>query len=603
MTTLPELLDFASLRAFYAGGGTPAAMAEAVIARMRSAKDPAIFITRVPEEALLSAAQALVERAPEPNALPLWGLPFVVKDNIDVAGLPTTAGCPDFAYGPDRDAAVIARLVAAGALLLGKTNLDQFATGLNGTRSPYGAPRCVFDPDYVSGGSSSGSAVAVAAGLAAFSLGTDTAGSGRVPAAFNNVVGVKPTPGRVPTTGVVPACRSLDVVSIFACSVADAAEVRRVAEGFDAADPFSRRVEHVPLPAEGLHVGVLAEGDRAFFGNMGYEHLYAAAVERAQALGAAIVAIDYASFQEAAALLYDGPWVAERLAAIEAFATARPDSMDPTVRAIVLGAQSRTAVEAYRGQYRLLACRRAAEAEWTKADLLMLPTAPDIPTVDAMRADPVALNARLGLYTNFANLMGLAAISVPAGFTGKGLPFGVTLFGPGDSDEALAPFAHAMHAAAHCGSGIDRAKRPGPAPAPRTGGLPIMVVGAHLSGMPLNRELLAAGGTLVRRCRTAPDYRLYVLPDTDPPKPGLVRDPGHRGRGLEVEIWSLPPADFGRFVAAIPAPLGIGKVRLEDGSEVPGFLCEPAGLAGAEEITAMGGWRAYMDMRARTTAA
>ncbi len=603
MTTLPDLLDFASLRAFYAGGGTPAMMAETAIARIRAAKDPAIFITRVPDEALLSAARALVERAPEPDALPLWGIPFVVKDNIDVAGLPTTAGCPDFAYDPERDATVVARLVAAGALLLGKTNLDQFATGLNGTRSPYGAPRCVFDPDYVSGGSSSGSAVAVAAGLAAFSLGTDTAGSGRVPAAFNNIVGVKPTPGRVPITGVVPACRSLDVVTVFACSVADATEVRRVAEGFDAADPFSRRFADVALPGRKLRIGVLADGDRAFLGSQDNGRLYAEAIARAEALGAQIATIDYAPFREAAALLYDGPWVAERLAAIEGFATARPDSMDPAVRAIVLGAQSRTAVEAYRGQYRLLACRRAAEAEWAKADLLMLPTAPGIPTVDAMRADPVALNARLGLYTNFANLMGLAAISVPAGFTGKGLPFGVTLFGPGDSDEALAPFAHAMHAAAQCGSGIDRTKAVRNPPVPLTDALPIMVVGAHLSGMPLNGELVAAGGTLVKRCRTAPDYRLYVLPDTDPPKPGLVRDRHHRGPGLEVEIWSLPPAAFGRFVAAIPAPLGTGKVRLEDGSEVPGFLCEPAGLAGAEEITALGGWRAFMDLRARTTAA
>ncbi len=591
---LPEMLDIPTLRQGYAERRWSPAELLALLAERMDKADPATFITRAPIAALFKATADLIARAPEPNSLPLWGIPFAVKDNIDVAGMPTTAACPAFSHVADMDAEVVARLRKAGAIVIGKTNLDQFATGLNGTRSPYGAPRCVFDSNYVSGGSSSGSAVAVAAGLCVFSLGTDTAGSGRVPAAFNNIVGIKPTPGLISNAGMVPACRSLDCVSIFAATVADGALVRKLAEGFDAADPFSRRATPGSLPAEGLRAGVLAAANRQFFGDHEAERLYATAIERARGLGAALVEIDYAPFSETAALLYEGPWVAERFAAFESFGVPS-DQLDPSVAGIMLGGAGHSAADAFRGQYRLAELRRRTEAEWAKTDILLLPTAPTIYRVAEMLADPITLNSRLGAYTNFFNLLGLSAIAVPAGFRSDGLPFGVTLAAPGFCDEALAPFATAMHQAAKTGSGLDRRfivpSQPAPAPDDR---LRLAVVGAHLSGMALNGELLALGATLDRRCRTTGDYRLHLLPGTNPAKPGLVREAGFAGPGIELEVWALPADAFGRFVAAIPAPLGIGKISLSDGTAVSGFLCEKDAVTGAEEITTFGGWRAYM---------
>jgi allophanate hydrolase len=596
---LPTILDLATLGDLYASGAlTPVALAEAVADRMAASRDPAIFITPVGREALRAAAEDLMARAPEPNSLPLWGVPFTVKDNIDVAGMPTTAACPAFAYGAQADAHVVAKLKAAGALVTGKTNLDQFATGLNGTRSPYGAPRSVFSADHISGGSSSGAAVSVAAGLASFALGTDTAGSGRVPAAFNNLVGIKPTPGLVSSTGLVPACRSLDCISVFAASVGDGIAIRRAMEGFDARDPFSRPAIPHALPPRGLRVGVLAHPEREFYGDAGTEALYDAAVARLAGLGASAVPFDYAPFREIAALLYQGPWVAERLAAIEGFFGEHADAMDASVRGIVESARGYSAADAFRGRYALEALRRRTDAVFAELDLLLLPTAPTTYTVAEMLGDPVRLNSRLGLYTNFANLLGCAAIAIPAGFGPDGLPGGVTLVGPAFSDEALAPLADALHRAAQCGMGIDRAA---PVPsASRVARAPsetiaLVVVGAHLSGLPLNHQLVDLGGTLLARTRTARDYRLYALPGTHPAKPGLVCEPGFGGPGLAVEVWGLTPAAFGRFVDAIPAPLGIGKIRLQDGRLVSGFLCEAHAIAGATEVTAYGGWRAFVE--------
>ncbi|WP_377298152.1 allophanate hydrolase [Rhizobium sp. SGZ-381] len=597
---IPAILDLAALKALYAEGLSPLDLVEEVIARRKASDDPAVFITETPDEDLRGAARELLASHPQPNSLPLWGIPFAVKDNIDVAGLPTTAACPAFAYAAQQDATVVARLKAAGALVIGKTNLDQFATGLNGTRSPYGAPRSVFDKAYVSGGSSSGSAVAVASGLASFALGTDTAGSGRVPAAFNNLVGIKPTPGLVPNVGVVPACRSVDVVTVFAATVGDGAAIRRVMEGYDAGDPYSRKSTPVALPASGLRIGVLDGAEREFFGNAAVEALYDAAIARAQSLGAAIVPFDYAPFRQAAELLYNGPWVAERLAAVKDFFATNVDDFDPTVRKIIEGAKAYDAVDAFEGQYRLGHLRQKALAEWEKLDLLMLPTSPTTYTVEAMLADPIVRNSHFGRYTNFANLFGHAAIAVPGGFGADGLPSGVTLFGPSFSDDALAPFADALHRAASCGMGKDKVAvlpEASKVAAADDGLVTIMVVGAHLTGMPLNHELTGPGGTLFKTCRTAGDYRLYVLPNTTPPKPGLIRDPGFEGQGLEVEVWKVAPAAFGRFVQNIPAPLGIGKVTLEDGSQVSGFLCEPYAIEGAQEVTALGGWRAYIASR------
>ena len=593
---LPDILDLPGLRALYASGSlTPSGLCEALAARMEASDDPAIFITRLDSTALAAQAEALVARAPAANSLPLWGIPFAVKDNIDVAGLPTTAACPAYAYKPDADAFVVAKLRAAGAIVTGKTNLDQFATGLNGTRSPYGAPRCVFDEAYVSGGSSSGSAVAVAAGLAAFSLGTDTAGSGRVPAAFNNLVGVKPTPGLLSTSGVVPACRSLDVVSIFATSVSDGVAIRKIAEGFDASDPFSREDKPRPLPRN-PRVGILRLDERVFHGDDASAALYEAVVQRLADLGATAVPFDYAPFREIATLLYGGPWVAERLAAIEGFYARNADAFDPTVGAILASAKTYSAVDAFKGRYELEALRRRTETTWAGVDMLLLPTAPTTYTVAAMQADPVALNSNLGRYTNFANLLGLAAIAVPAGFRPDGLPFGITLIGLGSTDDALAPLADALHRATGTGLARDRHAALPPSRLPDTAAetIPLVVVGAHLSGMPLNHQLTALGGTLLRAAKTKADYKLYALPGTVPAKPGLVRDPGFAGPGIAVEVWALTPTAFARFVSDIPAPLGIGRVALADGTAPQGFLCERHAVTGARDVTSFGGWRAFV---------
>ncbi|MEO5808441.1 allophanate hydrolase [Devosia sp.] len=600
---LPIILDIATLKALYADGNlTPLDVVEAVIERRAAWPDKAVFITPVSDDALRAAARALMAAHPQPNCLPLWGIPFAAKDNIDVAGLLTTAACPAFAYSPTADATVVARLRAAGAIVIGKTNLDQFATGLNGTRSPYGAPRSVFDPAYVSGGSSSGSAVTVGAGFASFSLGTDTAGSGRVPAAFNNLVGIKPTPGLLSTTGVVPACRSLDCVTIFTATVGDGVAVRKVAEGFDATDVYSRRATWANLPVSQLRLGVLQGDEREFFGNAEVEKLYDGAIDAARALGATIVPFNYTPFREAAALLYDGPWVAERLAAVEGFLASNADDFDPTVRTIIEGAKGRTAVEAFNGQYKLAALRRLTEAEWAKADVLLLPTSPTTYTVEEMLADPIRKNSHFGRYTNFVNLLDCAAIAVPAGFDSHDhLPGGVTVVAGAFTDDALAPLADALHRALARGMGRDKtallpeASKVPPAPDAL---VPIVVVGAHLTGMPLNHELTGPGGRLVKACRTAADYKLFALPGTVPPKPGLLREPGFVGTGLAVEVWALPAAAFGSFVSKIPAPLGIGKVTLDDGSVVSGFLCEAHALTGAEDISHHGGWRAYLASRA-----
>ncbi len=588
---LPEIMTLRALRAAYDGGATPLDVVEEVIARRRASSDPAIFIHAVADDDLRAQARDLMAKGP--GGMPLWGVPFAAKDNIDVRGIPTTAGCPAYAYDPAADAAVIARLRAAGALMIGKTNLDQFATGLNGTRSPHGAPRSVFDADYVSGGSSSGSAVAVGAGLAMFALGTDTAGSGRVPAAFNNLVGIKPTPGLVPNTGVVPACKSVDVVTIFAGCVSDGVEVRRIIEGVDPGDGFTRPARPVGIPPD-PRIGILSGDEREFFGNDGYEAAYDATIIRATALGATLVPFDYAPFREAAALLYEGPWVAERLAAVEAFIASNADDFDPTVRRIIEAASAHSAVDAFNGRYRLEEIRALVAPLWDDVDMLLLPTSPTTYTVDQMLADPMAKNSHFGRYTNFANLMGYAAIAFPAGFTPTGLPVGVTLVGPAFSDDGLAPFCAAMHAAAACGMGRDTtAEIPSydSSHVPE-GMIPIAVVGAHLSGMPLNHQLTSAGAMLVQTTTTSATYRLFALSDTVPPKPGMLFD-ADGGGAIAVEVWAMPQDAFGRFVAQIPAPLGIGKVSLADGSAVSGFLCEAHALAGAEEITGLGGWRAY----------
>ncbi len=564
-------------------------LVEALLARVEAYADQAVFISLAEREVLLAQAAALDVTAIDD--LPLYGIPFAVKDNIDVAGLPTTAACPAFAYRPAADASVVARLRAAGALVLGKTNLDQFATGLNGTRSPYGAPRSVFNADYISGGSSSGSAVATAAGLAVFALGTDTAGSGRVPAMFNNLIGLKPSIGRISAYGVVKACKSLDCVSIFANSAADAWRVLRVAEGLDPADEYSRKPANIVLPVV-PRLGVLAARDRDFAGDEQMAVLYEKAVQAAAALGWQVVEIDYAPFRGIAGLLYGSSFVAERLAALRAFFTTNAADIHPVVREILQNAASVTGADVYDDLYRIEGLKRHAEQELLTCDAMLLPTAPTIYTVEAMLVQPLALNSKLGLYTNFVNLMDLAAIALPAGFRVDGLPFGITLIGPAFSERSLAYYADRLHQTLGAGSGKSRGLPHARLAAPPADEVTVVVAGAHLSGMVLNHELLDLGARFVSATKTAPDYRLFALATT-PPKPGLVRAPGFAGGGIAVEVWALSPEAFGRFVAALPPPMGIGKVTLADGSEHPGFVCETHMLDTATEITHFGGWRAF----------
>ena len=599
-------LDLSALASAYASGASPVEIVREVYARIAARGDDHVWIALRPEAEVLAEAAALERRRAAGETFALYGAPFAVKDNLDVAGLPTTAACPAFACRPAADAEVVRRLRAAGALVIGKTNLDQFATGLVGARSPYGAPSSVFDKNYISGGSSSGSAVAVAAGLVSFSLGTDTAGSGRVPAAFNNLVGWKPTRGLVSTTGLVPACRSLDCVSVFALTCADAAKIAAVVSAFDPADPYSRRPSARSVPAETpavpLRFGVPRPDQLEFFGDAEAARLFAASVERLRALGGTAVEIDYAPFAEAAALLYAGPWVAERLAAITPFADEHPGALHPVTAAIIGGARRFSAVDAFRAFYKLEELRRAVEPAWATMDVLLLPTTPTIYTHAELAAEPVLLNSRLGTYTNFVNLLDLCGVAVPAGFRADGLPLGVTLLAPAFADAAVLALGARLHAALGGRLGGTATPLPPPEPPVPAAAAPVAapaavylaVVGAHLSGQPLNHQLTSRGAVFAAATRTAADYRLYALANTRPPKPGLVREPGFDGPGIEVEVWRISPEAFGAFTAEVPAPLAIGNVTLADGASVKGFVCEPAALAGAAEITAFGGWRAYL---------
>ncbi|MFZ4767224.1 MAG: allophanate hydrolase, partial [Roseimicrobium sp.] len=554
-------LTLAALRDAYAHGRSPQDLVRECYNRIQERGADGVWI-HVPS---LEELQALATTLASDPSLPLYGVPFAVKDNIDVAGWPTTAACPAFRYIAQRDAAVVARLKAAGAIPIGKTNMDQFATGLVGTRSPYGTPRSVFSEAHIAGGSSSGSAVAVAAGLVAFSLGTDTAGSGRVPAAFNGIVGLKPSCGLLSTRGVVPACRSLDCVSIFTPNVADAHAVRRVAAGFDGADPFSREIAAQWLPLEKPSIGYLPTAQREFFGDALAAKAYEDALAHAASLGWEMMECDYTPFRDMALQLYSGPWVAERLAAIEPFIQVNADAMDPTVRQIIAGAKDLTAVAAFRGLYERMRLVRAAAEVWKTMDALLLPTVPTHYTVEEVLADPIRLNSRLGTYTNFVNLLDLCAIAVPTALRPDGLPSGVTFIAQAGTDAALATLA-----ARFCGEEI--------AGDATEALIPLAVVGAHLQGQPLHKQLIERDARLLWSGRTKPCYRLYALANTTPPKPGLVRDVHFAGTGIEVEVYGLSAAHLGTFLTLVGPPLAIGNVELSDGRWVKGFVCEPSAL-------------------------
>ena len=607
--------DIAHLRAYFSKGSLrPTDVVREVYERIAQNGVTPVWIHLPDREEALRRALEL-EHDPASRELPLYGIPFAVKDNIDVAGVPTSAGCPAYTYVPQVSATVVRRLVEAGALFIGKTNLDQFATGLVGQRSPFGGCSSVFNPRYISGGSSSGSAVAVARGDVSFSLGTDTAGSGRVPAAFNNLIGLKPTRGALSTAGVVPACRTLDCVTIFTHTSADANLVYESAAAYDPADPYSRR----PSPGEGaapwlngkFRFGVPKPAQWEFFGDAAAQNLYEQSIDRLIALGGERVEIDYAPFLAAAQLLYSGPWVAERLAAIRAFTEKHAAEMHPVVRAIILGGGTHTAVGAFEAQYKLAALRTATQSEWARMDVMLLPTTGTIYQRTEVEADPVRLNTNLGHYTNFVNLLDLAAVALPAGFRQNGLPFGVSVIANAWSERSLLVLADRMHRALGGRLGGTEAlleESPALHATPATAAcIEVAVVGAHLTGQPLNSQLTERCARFVRTARTAPGYRLYALKETLPPnpgpaKPGLVRDASFNGPGIELEIWSVPENAFGSFVALVPAPLGIGSATLDDGSSVKCFICESYAIAGSLEITQHGGWRGWLHSRAKPAA-
>jgi allophanate hydrolase len=591
--TVAEILD-----AYRAGEVTPAEIVARSFERLRRRGDPAIFTSLRQEAEVIAEAKALP--AAGGTTRPLHGIPVAVKDNIDVKGLPTTAACPAFSYRPRHDAAAVAQLREAGALIIGKTNLDQFATGLVGVRTPYGIARNLFDDKLIPGGSSTGSAIAVAAGMVPLALGTDTAGSGRVPAAYGNIVGLKPSRGLVSTAGLVPACRTLDCVSVFALTVDDAVTMLAAIAGSDPADPYSqaRAWRGVGAMPKGLRAGVPLSGQRLFFGDQDSARAYDDAVARFAGLGAQIVEFDIEPFYAAARLLYEGPWVAERYLVAKDLIASAPESMHPVTRQIILAGAHKTAADAFAAFYQLEEIKRVRDHTFRAVDILVLPTVPTIYTIADVLADPIGLNNRLGTYTNFVNLLDLCGLAVPASIGANGRPFGITLLGVAGADAALAAIGREFHRATALPLGALGKQQPPlstPPATPARGEIAMAVVGAHLSGMPLNGELRAVGGRLLGSGATAPHYRLYALAGTQPPKPGLLRVTNGAGSAVEVEVWALSESAFGRFVAAVPSPLSIGTLELGDGRAVKGFLVEAEAIGGARDITSYGGWRAFVN--------
>lgn len=573
---------------------TPRALVEELRLRIEAHADYHAWITVLDNRALQPVLDRLDGHSPD--TLPLFGIPFAIKDNIHLAGVATTAACEGFSHVPDYTATLVARLIEAGAIPLGKTNMDQFATGLVGTRSPYGVTLNSFDSRYISGGSSSGSAVAVALGEVTFALGTDTAGSGRVPAAFNNVIGIKPTRGRWSCHGVVPACRTLDCPSLFVLDPQDGALISSLLQGYDAADPYSRSGEPHGFDVRQPRIGVPDQASLQFFGDADYASLFEESLARWRSLGAEITEIDFSPFREAAAMLYQGPWVTERWLVAESCLRDAPDTVLPVIRDILAQAGEYRASDAYRNEYRRAQLQRRAAEILASVDVLLTPTAGRHFTIAEVMAEPIARNTDLGYYTNFMNLLDLCAVAVPAAMTRDGRPFGITLVAPAFHDEALLALGQRWLQALDLplGAGGHRLRDDAPAVS-RSGRVELVVCGAHLSGMPLNHQLTSRGGWCVEATHSAPCYRLYALAGGPLPRPAMVRD--DTGAAIEVEVWSLPESQLGSFVAAIPAPLGIGKVKLADGREYPGFICEHGGVAGAEDITSFGGWRAWIARR------
>ncbi|MEY4508424.1 MAG: hypothetical protein RLZZ450_546 [Pseudomonadota bacterium] len=579
-------LDIATLHASYGSGArSPATLIAQLYTLMDSEQRPGIWITRVPLADVLASAAALGEVSPARLAdKPLFGVPFAVKDNVDVAGLPTTAACPAFAYVPTQSSPAVEALLAAGAICLGKLNLDQFATGLVGSRSPYGACENVFDPDYLSGGSSSGSGVSVAAHYVSFSLGTDTAGSGRVPAALNNIVGLKPSVGLFSNQGMVPACASLDCLSVFSTSVADAVVVRNVIT--------SRRAPSVPRPVS-FRFAVPAPLE--FYGDEQSKVVFEAAVARLVALGGEPVPVDFTPFAALGDMLY-GPFVVERLLGVGAFIEAHQDLVLPVTRDIILGGKKFSASDAFAAVQRVEQLRALCLAELSEVDIMLTPTVPTHFRRSEDAADPRAVNDKLGVYTRFVNFMGCPVLSVPQEFRVDGLPYGISLLALPGQDSKLDALGALLHE--QSGAGMGRQRYPLPRSAdpqirPPAAEARVAVVGAHMRGLALNQQLLDVRARYVTTLRTAPQYKLYVLANSKPERPGLVRTPG-AGRAIEIELWDMSWHALGELMAKVPPPLAIGTLETEDGERVKGFVCESYAVEGAKDISDLGGYRAHL---------
>ncbi|KPJ92633.1 MAG: allophanate hydrolase [Gammaproteobacteria bacterium SG8_11] len=595
-------LDINSLRLRYHNGDfTPQELILQLLAKAQQLQDDNVWIHLLNEQEVLPYVRALYNT--KMNELPLYGIPFAIKDNIDLAGVPTTAACAEYAYTPTKSAFVVQQLISAGAIPLGKTNLDQFATGLVGTRSPYGVCKNAFDPEYIAGGSSSGSAVAVAKGLVSFALGTDTAGSGRVPAAFNNLIGLKPSKGLLSTCGVVPACRSLDCVSVFSLTADDANLIFDITAVEDQEDDYSR--PNTPTNTKAAYPQAIKPHFRfaypkqeqlQFFSSSSAEQCFYQSIDRLKTLGGEATEIDFEIFLKAAKLLYEGPWVAERYAAIESLIEEQPEALHPVTRKIIAPGKDAKAVDAFKAQYQLQAYKKQADKIVSEYDFIVIPTAGTIYTIERLQADPITLNSNLGYYTNFMNLLDYAAVAVPAGFMENGLPFGVTLFASAFKDKTLLNFARCFHESQELAMGAT--SQPLPKSAANTGYddpamVRIVVCGAHMQGLPLNYQLTDRRAKLIQRTTTSPNYRLYALAGGPPKRPGLMRDESN-GTAIEVEVWEMPAEHFGSFMKLVPQPLGIGTVELRDGAREKGFLCEAYAIDTAEEVTRFGGWRAYL---------
>jgi allophanate hydrolase len=606
-------LDMSSLADLYRSGATsPTQVIQHLWDGLAASRDLAVWIHLLSLEELLAQAEAIERCSDQQEALPLYGVPFAVKDNIDVAGYPTTAGCPAYRYVAERSALVVSRLIEAGAIFVGKTNMDQFSTGLAGDRSPYGAPGNSFDSSRISGGSSSGSAVAVARGLVSFALGSDTAGSGRVPAGCNNIVGLKPTPGTLSTEGIVPACRSLDCVAIFATTAADAWTIFNVARGGAA----SVRIELEEIGADGATAAIpfrfaIPRPDQLeFFGDTARQQAFGSAVERLEALGGVRTTIDFQPLQDVASLLYKGPWLSERVAVLGNFLRNHWADIYPATREVLEAASQYSAADYFRGSYRLESLRPRCQAIFDSADMLVVPTMPALPTLAAVQSDSVTWSGRLGYYTNFVNLLKLSAIAVPAGFLPDGLPHGITLIAPAGTESELCRFGADWQRATNLPLGATgnrlpprskaQAAKPELARAQPCAAdhVRVAVAGAHLRGQPLHPDLRRWGGEYVRSCRSAARYRFMAFMDLKPPRPGLLRDDARPG-SVELEIFDMPVEGFGRLVASVAPPLAIGAVELADGEMVKGFLCESFAAATARDITDFGGWRNFRDQQAQ----